>query len=285
MEAKECTANTLQPEPSIRSVCSCETKHEDKRTDPLIDCEKAKKSCSVLSQEPFAATCHAKISPDSYVKACTDTLCKYPAADNLPCQFLEAYTRACNWLTKKKVDGWRSTSNCPSTPKAFCQDTVCASNEFCTLGDSGSHECLCRPISAKTHRDDGTLVISVTVSNSPSCAAEYSGGPTVCVQNTASASLINCLLREKGIDYTTLHLLDPKCKGTLDDGLVTFEFSSSDMCGAVVTNEAKQVVYKNTIMAANPTGVIDRQGGVNIDFSCNHNQPTIKTLNFKIKSK
>ncbi|CAJ1064648.1 uncharacterized protein LOC117808825 [Xyrichtys novacula] len=92
-------------------------------------------------------------------------------------------------------------------------------------------------------------VISITVIISLFCAAEYAGDPTTCVKNTASASLINCLLREKGIDYKTLHLIDPKCKGKLDDGMVTFEFSGSEMCGAVVTDEAKQVVYKNTIMA------------------------------------
>lgn len=65
--------------------------------------------------------------------------------------------------------------------------------------------------------------------------SEFSGEPTVCQQGSAYVNLANCLLEERGIDYTVLHLADPTCKGQMENltHMVTFSFNSS-ACGAVV---------------------------------------------------
>lgn len=63
-----------------------------------------------------------------------------------------------------------------------------------------------------------------------------SGEPTVCEQKSASVTLANCLLEEKNIDYSVLHLNDPACKAEMDNltHMVTFHFDSSNTCGTVV---------------------------------------------------
>ncbi|XP_034534387.1 uncharacterized protein LOC117808825 [Notolabrus celidotus] len=246
---------------------SCDVKHKDVSVDPLITVEKAKERCGIMKNAPFNK-CHPSISVEPYVNACEATLKAYPPVDNLPCHFLEAYARACLWWTDKKVEGWRSNSKCPTAPKILCKDTFCASEEFCSEKEhTGGFVCSCRHIFSKKHRDDKTL-----------------GKPTTCDKNKASASLINCLLREKGIDYTTLHLTDDTCKGTLDDGIVTFEFSSDKMCGAVIKEESTQTVYKNFIKSAKSTEKITRQDQVNIEFSCNQDQPKVQTVTFNVQS-
>lgn len=44
-------------------------------------------------------------------------------------------------------------------------------------------------------------------------------------------------MEDKGIDYSTLHLKDPNCKGHMDDQthMVTFSYNSSNICGTEVT--------------------------------------------------
>lgn len=64
---------------------------------------------------------------------------------------------------------------------------------------------------------------------------EFSGEPVVCQQGSASLNMANCLLAERGIDYSVLHLNDPACKGQMEEQthMVTFEFNSNT-CGALV---------------------------------------------------
>lgn len=74
-----------------------------------------------------------------------------------------------------------------------------------------------------------------------------SGEPAVCQQGSASLNMANCLLTERGIDYTVLHLNDPECKGQMEEQthMVTFEFNSNT-CGAVVTVGAFIVATNKT---------------------------------------
>lgn len=69
-----------------------------------------------MNQTSFAE-CHGLVDPQSYIDACTNTLCSYPAVDGLRCQFLEAYAEACR-LKNITLQGWRSTTNCCKT--LFC---------------------------------------------------------------------------------------------------------------------------------------------------------------------
>lgn len=68
------------------------------------------------------------------------------------------------------------------------------------------------------------------------CVSCCSGEATVCRHNSASLTLVGCLLEEKGIKYSALHLNDENCKGQLDHrtNMVAFSFNSSNTCGTVV---------------------------------------------------
>ncbi|XP_053185052.1 alpha-tectorin-like [Scomber japonicus] len=231
-----------------------------------FECTEMTKRCDLLKKAPFDS-CHSSIKPDPYIKACTDTLCKYPAVDGLKCQFLQAYVKACS-LLNKKVDNWRTSTSC-SSDKAFCQDTFCSAHEFCAEDASGGTSCLCRPSFASKYRTAKTF-----------------GEPTVCNKNSASVSLARCLMEEKNVDYSILHLKDKTCKGQLDSKthMVTFDFKS-DTCGTELTVGISYFKFKNSILAQDSSGSkIVRYDEVKIELSCYYDQTKEETMSFKIKS-
>lgn len=249
------------------SSSGCETQYPD-TADSRINCAAMTKRCNLLKEAPFTS-CHNHTSPEPYITACTNTLCKYPAVDGLSCQFLEAYARTCPLQINSTMEDWRSKVNC-SSPKAFCQDTFCSAHEFCAEDKGGQTGCVCRALFASKYRSTGTL-----------------GEPNICGHNSASVTLVGCLMKEKDIDHSVLHLNDETCKGQLDNetNMVTFSFDSSNTCGTVVTANSSHIIYKNTIMSRNSSnfGLITRQDQVNIDMSCFYSQPDMKSMAFKIK--
>ncbi|KAF3836000.1 hypothetical protein F7725_028558 [Dissostichus mawsoni] len=80
--------------------------------------------------------------------------------------------------------------------------------------------------------------------------------PAVCREESASVTLAGCLLADKGIDYSVLHLNDPNCKGQMDNET---HMKNNSM-----------ILYKNAIMTRNMSeeGVIMRHDQIQIDFSC-----------------
>ncbi|XP_047442036.1 uncharacterized protein LOC125008728 [Mugil cephalus] len=250
---------------SAYSSPSCKKQYPD-TADSTINCNMTSERCNLLKEAPFT-TC--TMDPEPYITACIDTLCTYPALDGLNCQFLEAYARACSLYSDGTLEGWRSKASCPA-PEAFCQDRTCSAHEFCgertVSGESG---CLCRAIFASKYRSTNSL-----------------GDPTVCSQNSASLTLVGCLLVEKGIDFSALHLNDPDCVGQMDEEthMMTFSFNSINSCGTVFTANNSQIIYKNTIKTQNNSSdIITRQDQFSIDFSCVHTQPDIKTMAFRIR--
>ncbi|XP_039865810.1 LOW QUALITY PROTEIN: pancreatic secretory granule membrane major glycoprotein GP2-like [Simochromis diagramma] len=247
------------------SSTSCEMQYSE-TADSTIDCNSVTERCNLLKEAPFSS-CNSDIDPEPYITACTDTLCKYPAVDGLNCQFLKAYARACT-LHNHALDGWTSKTGCSS--EAFCQDRTCSDHEFCgekTVG--GDTRCFCRDIFASKYQANNSF-----------------GDPTVCMQDSASVTLVGCLLEDKGIDYSALHLNDPTCRGQVDEltHMVTFSFNSSNSCGTVVTTNNSELIYKNTIMTQNSSSdIITRHDQVYIDFSCVQTQPDIKTATFRIR--
>ncbi|XP_039461417.1 alpha-tectorin-like [Oreochromis aureus] len=247
------------------SSTSCEMQYSE-TADGTINCTSVTERCNPLKEAPFSS-CNTDIDPEPYITACTNTLCKYPAVDGLNCQFLKAYARACS-LHNHTLDGWTSKTGCSS--EAFCQDWTCSDHEFCgekTVG--GDTRCFCRAIFASKYQENNSL-----------------GDPTVCKQNSASVTLVGCLLEDKGINYSVLHLKDPTCRGQVDElsHMVTFSFNSSNSCGTVVTTNNSQVIYKNTIMTQNSSSdIITRHDQIYIDFSCVQTQPDIKTATFRIR--
>lgn len=250
------------------SASGCKTQHDD-AADSTINCNATTKWCNLLKQTPFTA-CNMHIDPKPFITACTQTLCKYPAVDGLKCQFLEAYARACYHRSKVTVKDWRSKSRCSDVTRA-CQDKFCSAHEFCgEKTRSRETRCVCRAIFASKYRSTSSF-----------------GEPTVCKHKSASLTLAGCLLEDKGIDYSVLHLNDESCKGEMNNltHMVTFNFNSRNTCGTVIVANDSQVIYKNTVMTRNSSmyGLIERHNKAHIDFTCSYIQPDIKSLGIKIK--
>uniref|UniRef100_A0A3P9JJR8 ZP domain-containing protein n=1 Tax=Oryzias latipes TaxID=8090 RepID=A0A3P9JJR8_ORYLA len=212
--------------------------------------------CNILKSAPFSS-CNAVVDPEPYMAACRNTLNKYPAVDGLRCQFLKAYAKACQKITHLFFSA--------DHPEPICQDK-CSDHEFC--GDiHGNTDCRCRAIYASEYTEQNRL-----------------GGPTVCKDNTASLTLVGCLLKENGIDYTHLHLNDKTCTGVMDpeSHMLKFNFSS-DSCGTEVTTNNSQVIFTNAVVTRNSSSdLITRQDKVFIEFSCSHPTPELQNVAFKI---
>nr|ABS32022.1 sperm plasma glycoprotein 120 [Melanochromis auratus] len=246
------------------SSTSCEMQYSEP-ADTTIDCTSVTERCNLLKEAPFSS-CNTDTDPEPYITACTDTLCKYPAMDGLNCQFLKAYARACS-LRNHTLDGWTSNTGCSS--EAFCQDRTCSDHEFCGEKTvSGDTRCFCRTIFASKYQANNSL-----------------GDAAVCKENSASLTLVGCLLEDKDINYSALQLNDPTCRGRVDKltHMVTFSFNSSNRCGTVVTTNNSYIIYKNTIRSQNYSDVITRKDQVQIDFSCVYSQPSIHTATFRIR--
>ncbi|XP_023281772.1 alpha-tectorin-like [Seriola lalandi dorsalis] len=249
------------------SSSSCETQYSEP-ADGRIDCTMMTARCNLLKEAPFTS-CHSHVDPEPHVTACTSVLCLYPAGDGLRCQFLEVYAQACSLHSNHTLEGWRSKASC-SPPQDLCQDTSCSAHEFCGEDMSGRPRCLCRAGFASKYRTRGAL-----------------GDPTVCRENSASVSLAACLLAEKGINHSVLHLNDHTCTGQMDEKthMVTFGFNTSKPCGTVISAAKNKIIYSNTIKTDNSStsGPISRQSLVNVNFSCFYSQPDVKSMSFKVK--
>ncbi|XP_013881858.1 alpha-tectorin [Austrofundulus limnaeus] len=247
------------------SSLSCETQYTDS-PDSTIDCTAVAERCNILRTAPFAS-CNAIIDPTPYINACTEALCRYPAVDGLKCQFQWAYARACSLNSSTTAVDWGTVTEC-SPPQAFCQDKTCSDHEFCGDTLTGEQGCLCRAVFAQHYKDSNTL-----------------GNPIDCKQNSVSITLLGCLMEERGIDYTVLHLNNQSCRGMMDQEthMVTFSFDTNNTCGAEVTTNGSQTTYKNTIMTQNSSDVITYYDQVYIDFSCYQSQPEMKLVAFRIK--
>nr|XP_020477887.1 pancreatic secretory granule membrane major glycoprotein GP2-like [Monopterus albus] len=181
----------------------------------------------------------------------------------LDCQLLKAYPRACS-LLNTTVRGWSLRTGC--SPETFCQDQTCSATKFCAERFAGGEtSCFCWAILASDHSSLGTTA--------------------VCGLDSASVTVVGCLLDEMGIDYSALHLNDQTCRGVRDNqtNMVTSSFDSSNTCGVVSTDRGSQVIYTNTIVMQNSSDLIARQDQLYINFSCFHTQPDIKTMSFRIK--
>uniref|UniRef100_A0A3P8TW81 ZP domain-containing protein n=1 Tax=Amphiprion percula TaxID=161767 RepID=A0A3P8TW81_AMPPE len=247
------------------SDSSCQKKHQQS-PDSSIDCMAVAERCSLLNKPPFDI-CHQHSGPQPFITACSQTLCEYPALDGFNCQFLEAYARSCQ-LNNVTLKTWRRSA---AKPAASVEPFSPPSTGRRTLWVGQKHDCRPNDSSKPSNRE----ILSP-------------GEPTVCNQSSASVILVGCLLEDKGIKHSALHLNDDTCRGVMDplDHMVTFSFNGTNSCGAEVTTDGNKVIYTNTIKTGNiTTGVITRHDQVYINFSCIHTQPEVKTAAFKIKDR
>uniref|UniRef100_A0A3P9LBU9 ZP domain-containing protein n=1 Tax=Oryzias latipes TaxID=8090 RepID=A0A3P9LBU9_ORYLA len=249
------SSSSRLPDCVLSVTFSCQQQYEDP-ADDTINITAVIEQCNILKSAPFSS-CNAVVDPESYIIACRNTLNKYPAVDGLRCQFLKAYAKACQKITHLFFSA--------DHPEPICQDK-CSDHEFC--GDiHGNTDCRCRAIYASQYTEQNRL-----------------GGPTVCKDNTASLTLVGCLLKENGIDYNHLHLNDKTCTGVMDpeSHILKFNFSS-DSCGTEVTTNNSQVIFTNAVVTRNSSSdLITRQDKVFIEFSCSHPAPELQNVAFKI---
>ncbi|XP_074506805.1 uncharacterized protein LOC141776867 [Sebastes fasciatus] len=245
------------------SATGCETQYQD-AADSTINCNATTERCDLLKEAPFTA-CHSNIAPEPYVAACTNTLCKYPDVDSLNCQFLEAYAKACSLYSDDTLDGWRSKANC--YPQAFCQDRFCSAHEFRgEKSNSGETRCHCRAIFASPYRSQNTL-----------------GDAVFCNGTTQSVALVGCLLGDKGINYSDLHLYDKNCRGEMDNAthMVTLGLDTkTETCGTIIRMNNGTVINKNGV-------ILETTGEELMDFKCPFVLPDINidfSVTIKVKS-
>ncbi|CAB1426810.1 unnamed protein product [Pleuronectes platessa] len=252
---------------STHSVSGCDKQYNE-AADLTINCKASTDWCNLLKQAPFTA-CSMQHDPEPFITACTQALCKYPEGDGLKCHFLEAYARTCS-LSNITVEEWKSETRCSAFYQGSCQDTFCSDHEFCGQKSNGGTGCVCRAMFASKYNSTSTF-----------------GEPMVCEQNAAKLTMAKCLLENKGIDFSVLHLNDEACKGEMDKEthMVTFGFDRTKTCGAVILANNSQILYKNTIVNRNSSmyGIINRQDSVHLDFSCLYDQPDIRTFTFTLK--
>ncbi|XP_056100772.1 alpha-tectorin-like [Rhinichthys klamathensis goyatoka] len=99
----------------------------------------------------------------------------------------------------------------------------------------------------------------------------------VCASSTGTMSLSRCQLFESDFPLEILHLNDPNCTGTVEDGRVLFHFDNEvHICGTTLSSNGTHFIYQNSIHSNLPAGIISRQRWVNIAFSCEY--PLIQTL-------
>ncbi|RVE60721.1 hypothetical protein OJAV_G00184000 [Oryzias javanicus] len=243
----------------LSSDASCLTQYADK-VDDEVNCTAMTQQCNILKSAPFSS-CNSKVDPQPYITACTETMCKYPDEDGLRCQFLEAYAKAC---AKKQVilQNWETAAQC-SNSAVMCQNTICSDHEFC--GDIfGTAGCRCRAIFAAPYLNSSTY-----------------GSPTVCEHNSASLTLVNCLLDQKGINSSNLTLLDKTCKGQVNEKthMLTFNFTS-ESCGTIVHTNNSKVIFTNAVTLKDE---ITRKDHAYIEFSCFYKKPEVNHVAFRIQ--
>ncbi|XP_063767731.1 alpha-tectorin-like [Eleginops maclovinus] len=246
------------------SETNCDAKYED-TADSTFNRIAMTEHCNLLKEAPFRE-CHSHVDPEPYFTACNDTLSKYPAGDGLNCQFFEAYAKACSLYSKDAIDGWRSNVNCSAEPQAFCQGRFCSSHEFCGETSSGTR-CFCRAVFASTVTSEKPFGEAVT-----------------CNGSSRVATLYGCLLEDKGISYSDLHLFDTTCISEMDHLTHVVSLSldtNTKPCGSIIKmNNESEIINKNGVM-------LETNGMELVDFTCPFTFPDIDidfSVIFQVKS-
>uniref|UniRef100_A0AAV2J126 ZP domain-containing protein n=1 Tax=Knipowitschia caucasica TaxID=637954 RepID=A0AAV2J126_KNICA len=212
-----------------------------------IDCDAVTERCSAeLTSLKDAFGCHFSIAP--FVDSCSrDLLCLYPEEDGLLCAVKDAFA------TTKTLSP--------------CVDHACADHEFCAINAVGDPACFCQDIVATPYRTAGTY------------------GDVSCDSASVSASLLTCFLEEKGVEPSTVHLLDPRCTSVSQDQSksLRLDFSSTNLCGGTINDTTDQVVFSNIISNTvnSSADVVMYQNPLSIHLSCAY-KPTITTATITI---
>ncbi|XP_047672157.1 alpha-tectorin-like isoform X20 [Tachysurus fulvidraco] len=207
--------------------------------------------CNIITNTsgPFQH-CHFRISPESYFSSCVYDLCAYPQSlgQDLLCSAVQAYDAACTML-ELMIPNWRSDLSCSRTDP--CEDLHCTEDEWCGEKD-GKYGCFCNE-------------------NYPRQNPYSYDSIEICESSSGNMSLSRCQLFEAGFLTNNLHLHDPNCNGTIQDGRLVFHFDNDDhMCGTNLMANGTHFIYENIIQGEmdSTTGSIHRNKTLELSFSC-----------------
>ncbi|XP_049329873.1 uncharacterized protein LOC111190549 [Astyanax mexicanus] len=132
-----------------------------------------------------------------------------------------------------------------------CKELNCTADEWC--GESnGVYGCFCNE-------------------NHPRPGNDSYDSKEECESSSGTMSLSRCQLFEAGFSADLLHLSDPNCTGTIQNGRVVFHFNNDDhICGTSLTANGTHFIYENTIQggAESGGGPIHRKKYLELQFSC-----------------
>ncbi|XP_052427567.1 pancreatic secretory granule membrane major glycoprotein GP2-like [Carassius gibelio] len=103
-----------------------------------------------------------------------------------------------------------------------------------------------------------------------------------CESSSGSMSLSRCQLFEAGFPSDILHLNDPSCRGTVQNGRVEFYFDNNEhICGTNLVANGTHFIYKNVIVGeTNSSGhLISREIILKLPFSCVYLQTQTISMN------
>ncbi|XP_062843713.1 alpha-tectorin-like [Trichomycterus rosablanca] len=204
--------------------------------------------CSIITNTsgPFQQ-CHQYINPKTYYTSCVYDLCAYSGRDML-CPSVEAYEIACTMM-ELQIPDWRTELSCPTVDP--CEELHCTENEWC--GErNGAFGCFCNE-------------------NSPKTNPETYDSSEICESSTGTVSLSRCQLFEAGFMANSLHMSDPSCMGTIQDGRLVFHFDNDDhICGTNLTANGTHFIYENVIQGEmnSTTTTVIRNKVLELRFAC-----------------
>ncbi|MFT7814773.1 alpha-tectorin-like, partial [Arapaima gigas] len=205
--------------------------------------------CSIITLRsgPFSS-CHFHISPAPYFESCVLDLCLYSTANHVLCSAVAAYEAACSAIGLE-IPEWRSDIRCPVRDP--CDQLDCTDDEWC--GEvNGVYGCLCNEGQENTEDFDFE---------------------ETCISSSATISLSRCKLFENGFLSHVLHLNDPNCTGTVNNGRLVFHFDNDNhICGTTLTSNGTHFIYENVIQGDNSPSeaIIRRVKRLNLPFSCKY---------------
>ncbi|XP_057213803.1 alpha-tectorin-like [Triplophysa rosa] len=205
--------------------------------------------CSIITNTtgPFQE-CHHHVDPVPYYHSCVYDLCFYTPENGMLHADVHAYETACVYLGIQ-IPEWRSSLRC--YVRDPCSELSCTEDEWCGEKD-GVFGCFCNEDDPRPNPD----------------SFDFS---QTCESSSGSLSLSRCQLFEAGFSADVLHLNDPACKGTIQNGRVQFRFdNNNDVCGASVVANGTHLIYENFILGASESaeGPIRRDTDLQLSFSC-----------------
>ncbi|XP_001344844.5 uncharacterized protein [Danio rerio] len=147
-----------------------------------------------------------------------------------------------------------------------CSELNCSKEERCGM-KNGVYGCLCNKGHQKHRAAQDSFDFNET-----------------CESSSVSMSVSRCQLFEAGFSAEHLHLNDPSCRGTVQNGRVEFNFDNDQhICGTNLVANGSHFIYSNYIVGTPGTeGLISRVRILKLSFSCVYPQTQTLSMNVEI---